>query len=301
MIITLLSDPRDSSVARRKGRICIHSTSPNPIIKFLKPSDKHRCNSMCKRNSGFSRYCPLRAFVAFVSTSTDPHPFSPDASCANDLLELLLGAELVGVTALLLALWRLLVHHVEMWQGCRSSCKNDGAVAGTYAVDSPRGQAGVALAADHLVAVVLGGKGLKGRLDDTTTQTEDQVESRLLLDVVIGKSAAVLELLAGEDQALLVRGNALLVLDLGLDIVCPRLVACSFCVLRCHRSPNDASKIACALLCGGVALSGNVRTDGVGGLDLKGDGLARHCERVNTRQTMPLWRSGPLTGLHEDL
>ena len=31
-------------------------------------------------------------------------PFSPDASCANDLLELLLGAELVGVTALLLAL-----------------------------------------------------------------------------------------------------------------------------------------------------------------------------------------------------
>jgi hypothetical protein len=132
MIITLLSDPRDSSVARRKGRICIHSTSPNPIIKFLKPSDKHRCNSMCKRNSGFSRYCPLRAFVAFVSTSTDPHPFSPDASCANDLLELLLGAELVGVTALLLALWRLLVHDVEMWQGCRSSCKNDGAVAGTY-------------------------------------------------------------------------------------------------------------------------------------------------------------------------
>ena len=39
-------------------------------------------------------------------------PFSPDASCANDLLELLLGTELVGVTALLLALWRLLVHHV---------------------------------------------------------------------------------------------------------------------------------------------------------------------------------------------
>ena len=41
-------------------------------------------------------------------------PFSPDASCANDLLELLLGAELVGVTALLLALWGLLVHDVGM-------------------------------------------------------------------------------------------------------------------------------------------------------------------------------------------
>ena len=40
-----------------------------------------------------------------------------------------------------------------------------------------------------------------------------------LLDVVVGKGAAILELLAGEDQALLVRGNSLLVLDLGLDIV----------------------------------------------------------------------------------
>ena len=60
------------------------------------------------------------------------------------------------------------------------------------------------------------------------------MKSRLLLDVVVGKSAAILELLSGEDQALLVRGNALLVLDLGLDVV-----------------------------------------DGVGGLDLKGDGLAR--------------------------
>jgi hypothetical protein len=45
----------------------------------------------------------------------------------------------------------------------------------------------------------------------TTTETEDQVEGRLLLDVVVGKGAAVLELLAGEDQTLLVRGNALLV------------------------------------------------------------------------------------------
>lgn len=55
-----------------------------------------------------------------------------------------------------------------------------------------------------------------------------------LLNVVIGKGAAVLELLAGEDQALLVRGNSLLVLDLALHIV-----------------------------------------DGVRGLDLEGDGLAR--------------------------
>jgi hypothetical protein len=91
----------------------------------------------------------------------------------------------------------------------------------TYAVDSPRWQARIALAADHLIAVVLGGKGLERRLDDTATETEDQVKRRLLLDVVVGQGAAILELLAGEDQALLVRGNALLVLDLGLDVVCP--------------------------------------------------------------------------------
>ena len=46
-----------------------------------------------------------------------------------------------------------------------------------------------------------------------------KVESALLLDVVVGEGAAILELLAGEDKALLIRRNALLVLDLGLDIV----------------------------------------------------------------------------------
>lgn len=43
--------------------------------------------------------------------------------------------------------------------------------------------------------------------------------SSYLLDVVVAQSAAILELLAGEDQTLLIRGNALLVLDLGLDVV----------------------------------------------------------------------------------
>jgi hypothetical protein len=124
---------------------------------------------------------------------------------ASRLFELLLGAELVGVTALALA-----------------------AVGGTG------GKTGVALAADGLVAVVLGGKGLQGGLNDTTTETEDKVKSGLLLDVVVGESAAIFKLLSGKDQTLLVRGDTLLVLDLGLDIV-----------------------------------------DGVGGLDLEGDGLAR--------------------------
>jgi len=169
----------------------------------------------------------------------------------------------------------------------------------------------VALAADSLVTVVLGGEGLEGGLDDTTAETEDEVKSGLLLswetscqpvcsilrifpaifsdimsafanllhnvdglpsyilhlcfyllhhpptdpisfsnfftlqlfltsyksyllDVVVGKSATVLKLLAGKDQTLLVWGDSFLVLDLALDIV-----------------------------------------NGVAGLDLKGDGLAR--------------------------
>jgi hypothetical protein len=53
----------------------------------------------------------------------------------------------------------------------------------------------------------------------SSTETEDQVEGGLLLDVVIRKGAAVFELLARKDEALLVWGDALLVLDFGLDIV----------------------------------------------------------------------------------
>jgi hypothetical protein len=53
----------------------------------------------------------------------------------------------------------------------------------------------------------------------TAAQAEHQVEGRLLLDVVVRERAAILQLLAGEDQALLVRRDALLVLDLGLDVL----------------------------------------------------------------------------------
>ncbi len=44
------------------------------------------------------------------------------------------------------------------------------------------------------------------------------MQRAVLLDVVVGESAAVLQLLAREDEALLVGGDALLVLDLGLDM-----------------------------------------------------------------------------------
>ena len=106
------------------------------------------------------------------------------------LFQFLLGAELVAVTAFALT-----------------------------AVVCSGGESGVALSADHLVAVVLTSKSHERGVDHTTTETENEVEGALLLDVVVGKGAAVLELLAGKDESLLIRGDALLVLDLGLDVV----------------------------------------------------------------------------------
>lgn len=133
-------------------------------------------------------------------------------------------------------------------------------------------ETGIALPADLLVAVVLGSEHLQRGLNDAATEAiqsmrlvssgsmqsinppEDQVESGLLLNIVVAESTTILKLLAGEDQALLVGGDTkhsnglstklsptcdsknspLLVLDLSLDIV-----------------------------------------DGVGRLHLKGDSLAR--------------------------
>merc|ERR1712096_500857 len=81
------------------------------------------------------------------------------------------------------------------------------------------GEASIALAADELVGVGLLGEHLKGGLDDATENAEHEVESRLLLDVIVRKGAAVLELFSGEDETLLIRGNAFLILDLGLHVV----------------------------------------------------------------------------------
>ena len=53
----------------------------------------------------------------------------------------------------------------------------------------------------------------------STSQTEDQVKGGLLLDVVVGKSAAVFQLLSGEDKTLLIRRDSFLILDLGLNII----------------------------------------------------------------------------------
>lgn len=64
-----------------------------------------------------------------------------------------------------------------------------------------------------------GGVDLLLSLLTTTSQSQHQVQGRFLLDVVVGQGSAVLQLLTGKDQSLLVRWNTFLVLDLGLNIV----------------------------------------------------------------------------------
>merc|ERR1719166_839805 len=53
----------------------------------------------------------------------------------------------------------------------------------------------------------------------TTSKSEDEMEGRFLLDVVVGESSSILELLSSEDESLLIGWNSFLVLDLGLDVL----------------------------------------------------------------------------------
>ena len=53
----------------------------------------------------------------------------------------------------------------------------------------------------------------------TTAESKHEMESGLLLDVVVGEGSAVLELLSSEDESLLIGRDTFLVLDLGLDVL----------------------------------------------------------------------------------
>merc|ERR1711994_162693 len=70
----------------------------------------------------------------------------------------------------------------------------------------------------HLQCDGLASQGLHKDLH-SSSQSQHKMEGRLLLYVVVRKSSSILKLLASKDQPLLVWGNALLVLDLGLDIL----------------------------------------------------------------------------------
>ena len=62
-----------------------------------------------------------------------------------------------------------------------------------------------------MLDLLWGGVDLLLALLAAAAQPQDKVQGRLLLDVVVGEGAAVFELLAGKDQALLVRRDAFLV------------------------------------------------------------------------------------------
>merc|ERR1711874_138533 len=62
------------------------------------------------------------------------------------------------------------------------------------------------------------GQGLNEDLH-TTSQSQHQMKSRFLLDVVVSQSSSVFQLLSGEDKSLLIGGDSLLVLDLGLNVL----------------------------------------------------------------------------------
>ena len=88
------------------------------------------------------------------------------------------------------------------------------------AVDGLWWESDVALSANHLLTLELSGEGSKIWLNFHLTHTsasksEDEMESGLFLDVVIGKSSSVFELLTSEDESLLIWGNTFFILDLG--------------------------------------------------------------------------------------
>ena len=102
----------------------------------------------------------------------------------RELLQLLLGAEVVAVSASLLT-----------------------------AVVSTRGKTRVALAANHLLAVVLLGEGGEGGLDHTTSHLEQHLKSGLLSNAVGTDGLSVVQFLAGENETLVLVVDALLLLE----------------------------------------------------------------------------------------
>jgi len=64
----------------------------------------------------------------------------------------------------------------------------------------------------------LSGEGLDEDLH-TTTESEYEMESGFLLDVVIGEGSSILKLLSGEDESLLIGWDTFLILDLSLDVL----------------------------------------------------------------------------------
>merc|ERR1712183_982766 len=72
-------------------------------------------------------------------------------------------------------------------------------------------ETGITFTADHLVTIVLLCQQSQRRFDHTTSQSQHQVKSRLLLDVVVRQRPSVFQLFTGEDETLLVWWDAFFV------------------------------------------------------------------------------------------
>ena len=97
----------------------------------------------------------------------------------------------------------------------------------------------IALATNHLIAVVLASQSLERWFNNTTTQTKNKMQSRFLsrtpsanrylsnvtpsishlLNIIVAQGPSIFELFSSKDQPLLIWGNSFLVLDLAFDIV----------------------------------------------------------------------------------
>ena len=108
----------------------------------------------------------------------------------SQLLQLLLGAEVVAVSALLLT-----------------------------AVVSTKRKTSVALTAHHLLAVVLLGQSSQGGLDHSSSHLEEHFNGGGLADSAGADSLRIIELLSSENKTLVVVVDVLLLLDHLLDVL----------------------------------------------------------------------------------
>lgn len=99
-----------------------------------------------------------------------------------------------------------------------------GAVVGFgQAMTTAKLEVAVGALADKLdcgvAALLIGARTVLAAFLCTTTQTQFEMQRRFFLDLVVAQSAAVFELLASKEKALLVGGNALLTLNLSLYMI----------------------------------------------------------------------------------
>ena len=78
----------------------------------------------------------------------------------------------------------------------------------------------ITLSANHLFALELSGKSGEIRLDlhgshTSSSESQNQMEGGLLLDIVVREGSSIFELLSSEDESLLIWGNTFFILNLG--------------------------------------------------------------------------------------